>query len=146
MRLLGKSSGEGGCDGRAHGGGGDGARNGATARRAPTFHRSVMYGSYRQAGCLVEELAARGFDAGALDHRSPAATAAEPRNAFGNPSTPRAAMPAYGRKVRRLAAAVDRLPLSRPFPLDAPARAGRYDAVVIGSDEIWNSSPPQFCR
>ena len=112
-----------------------------------TFHRSVNYGSYWQARCLVEGLAARGHDVRLLDHRSRRVTAAEWRCAF-QPAlplrTPRAAMPAYGRKLRRLAAAVDALPLSRPFPLDAPAAAGRFDAVVVGSDEVWNFSHPWF--
>ncbi len=112
-----------------------------------TFHRSVNYGSYWQARCLVEGLAARGHDVRLLDHRSPRVTAAELRCAF-QPTlperTPRAAMPAYGRKLRRLAAAVDALPLSRPFPLDAPQDAGRFDAVVVGSDEVWNFSHPWF--
>jgi hypothetical protein len=112
-----------------------------------TFHRSVNYGSYWQARCLVEGLAARGHDVRLLDHRSPRVTAAEWRCAF-QPTlplrTPRAAMPAYGRKLRRLAAAVDRLPLSRPFPLDQPAAADGVDAVVVGSDEVWNFRHPWF--
>jgi hypothetical protein len=112
-----------------------------------TFHRSVNYGSYWQARCLVEGLAARGHDVRLLDHRSRRVTAAEWRCAF-QPAlpvrTPRSAMPAYGRKARRLAAAVDRLPLSRPFPLDRPGEADRVDAVVVGSDEVWNFRHPWF--
>lgn len=112
-----------------------------------TFHDSINYGSYWQARCLVEGLIARGHDAVLLDHRSPAVRSAELRSAF-QPElpdrTPRRHHPALGRKVRAFAAAVARLPRSPTFPLEAPEQAARMDAVVVGSDEVWNFSHPWY--
>lgn len=112
-----------------------------------TFHESINYGSYWQARCLVEGLAARGAPAILLDHRSPAVRSAELRSAF-QPHlpdrTPRRHHPALGRKVRAFAAAVDALPRSPVFPLDRPEAAAAVDTVVVGSDEVWNFSHPWY--
>ena len=112
-----------------------------------TFHASINYGSYWQARCLVEGLRARGHDAVLLDHRSPAVLSRELRNAF-QPElpvrTPRRHHPALGRKVRAFADAVSALPLSLPFPLDRPGEAQDYDAIVVGSDEVWNFAHPWY--
>ncbi|MCC2980356.1 polysaccharide pyruvyl transferase family protein [Sphingomonas sp. IC4-52] len=112
-----------------------------------TFHRSINYGSYWQARCLVEGLRARGLDAELLDHRSRRVEWREARNAF-QPTLPVRTDPrhfaALGRKTRALIAAVDALPLSPPFPLEDPTRAPRYDTVVVGSDEVWNFRHPWY--
>ena len=112
-----------------------------------TFHASINYGSYWQARCLVEGLRARGHDAVLLDHRSCSVRSRELRSAF-QPSlperTPRREQPALGRKVRAFDAAVSALPLSAAFALDDPAAAGDYDAVVVGSDEVWNFAHPWY--
>ncbi|MDF2495620.1 polysaccharide pyruvyl transferase family protein [Sphingomonas sp.] len=112
-----------------------------------TFHRSINYGSYWQARCLVEGLRARGHDAELLDHRSRCVDWREARNAF-QPTLPARTDPrhfaALGRKTRAMIAAVDALPLSPPFPLEDPAASPRYDAVVVGSDEVWNFRHPWF--
>ena len=112
-----------------------------------TFHASINYGSYWQARCLAEGLRARGHDAVLLDHQSCGIISRELRNAF-QPDlperTPRAHHPALGRKVRAFRDAVAGLPLSPPFPLDAPEAAGEHDAVVVGSDEVWNFSHPWY--
>ena len=112
-----------------------------------TFHRSINYGSYWQARCLVEGLRARGLDAEILDHRSRRVEWREARNAF-QPTLPVRTDPrhfaALGRKTRALIAAVDALPLSRPFPLEDPAQMERYDTIVVGSDEVWNFRHPWY--
>lgn len=112
-----------------------------------TFHDSINYGSYWQARCLVEGLAARGDHVVLLDHRSRPVRSAELRSAF-QPElparTPRRHHPALGRKVRAFAEAVAALPRSPAFPLDAPGEAARMDAVVVGSDEVWNFSHPWY--
>jgi hypothetical protein len=112
-----------------------------------TFHRSINYGSYWQARCLVEGLRVRGLDAEILDHRSRRVEWREARNAF-QPTLPVRTDPrhfaALGRKTRALIAAVDALPLSRPFPLEDPAQMDRYDTIVIGSDEVWNFRHPWY--
>lgn len=112
-----------------------------------TFHRSINYGSYWQARCLVEGLRARGLDAEILDHRSRRVEWREARNAF-QPTLPVRTDPrhfaALGRKTRALIAAVNALPLSPPFPLEDAARSPRYDAIVIGSDEVWNFRHPWY--
>lgn len=112
-----------------------------------TFHRCINYGSYWQARCLVEGLRARGHDAVLLDHQDAGVTRAELRCAF-QPLLPvrtrRSDHPDYGRKTRRFIAAVDALPLSPPFELNRPEDAGHYDAVVVGSDEVWNFRHPWY--
>jgi hypothetical protein len=112
-----------------------------------TFHRSINYGSYWQARCLVEGLRARGLDAELLDHRSRRVEWREARNAF-QPTLPVRTDPrhfaALGRKTRALIAAVDALPLSPAFPLDESGQMPRYDAIVVGSDEVWNFRHPWY--
>ena len=112
-----------------------------------TFHRSINYGSYWQARCLVQGIRARGFDAKLLDYDCSAVRRAEigcalqpelPRR------TPRASLKGYAAKVRRFDDAVSALPLSRRFQLNEPGNAGEYDAIVVGSDEVWNFRHPWF--
>ncbi|MBF7013830.1 polysaccharide pyruvyl transferase family protein [Novosphingobium resinovorum] len=112
-----------------------------------TFHRCINYGSYWQARCLVEGLKAMGHDAELLDHDSVQVRSAEWRCAF-NPQLPvrtrRDDLARYGAKARRFLTAFDRLPQSRRFSLDHPEEAGEYDAVVVGSDEVWNFRHPWY--
>jgi hypothetical protein len=58
--------------------------------------------------------------------------------------TPRSAFHRYARKARNFLAAFERLPRSPRFPLAQPERAGAYDAVLIGSDEVWNFRHPWY--
>ena len=53
-------------------------------------------------------------------------------------------MPQYRAKTRKFVDAVARLPLSRRFSLDDPEAAGEYDAIVVGSDEVWNFRHPWY--
>jgi hypothetical protein len=112
-----------------------------------TFHRCINYGSYWQARCLVEGLRARGFDAELLDHHCACVERAELRCAF-QPKlperTPRQELRAYAEKTRRFFQAFPRLPLSRRFSMHRPQDAGRYDAIVVGSDEVWNFRHPWY--
>jgi hypothetical protein len=112
-----------------------------------TFHKCINYGSYWQARCLVEGLRSRGHDAELLDHDCERIRQAEARCAF-QPKlperTPRHELRSYGAKARRFVDAISRLPLSRRFPLHQPEAAGRYDAIVVGSDEVWNFRHPWY--
>ncbi|PNQ04888.1 polysaccharide pyruvyl transferase family protein [Sphingobium sp. SA916] len=112
-----------------------------------TFHRCINYGSYWQARCLVEGLRRMGVEAELLDHESPRVTWAELRCAL-SPTlpqrTPRSDFPAYARKTRKFREAFERLPLSRRFPIDRPEEMGDYDAVIVGSDEVWNLRHPWY--
>ena len=112
-----------------------------------TFHRCINYGSYWQARCLVEGLRARGYEAELLDHQDETVSRAEWRCAF-QPSlperTPRSELAAYKEKGRKFLAAFEDLPLSPRFPVHQPGAAGRYDAVVVGSDEVWNFRHPWY--
>ena len=112
-----------------------------------TFHRCINYGSYWQARCLVEGLRRLGHDAELLDHHSSAATRAEWRCAF-QPQLPwrtaRDDYPRYAAKARRFLAAFDALPQSPRFPIDRPDEAGRYDLILVGSDEVWNFRHPWY--
>ena len=72
-----------------------------------TFHRCINYGSYWQARCLVEAIAARGHDAVLLDHHSCAVTSREWRYAF-PAAHPRAVVPRGCGAIRAQAAQVPR--------------------------------------
>ena len=112
-----------------------------------TFHKCINYGSYWQARCLVEGLRARGHDAELLDHHCDCVQRAELRCAF-QPTLPtrtrRQDMPAYAAKTRAFAREIARLPLSRRFSLHEPEAVGGYDAILVGSDEVWNLSHPWY--
>ncbi|WP_205480819.1 polysaccharide pyruvyl transferase family protein [Sphingomonas arenae] len=112
-----------------------------------TFHRCINYGSYWQARCLVEGLQQRGVQAELLDHDSPEVNLAEWRCSL-QPGLPerssRPELKKYKRKARRFFDAWDHLPRSRAFPLESPEAAGSYDAVVVGSDEVWNFRHPWY--
>ena len=112
-----------------------------------TFHRCINYGSYWQARCLVEGLRARGLDAELLDHDCESVRLAEARCAL-QPKlpdrTPVRELPRYRAKAREFIKAISRLPLSRTFSLHQPESAGEYDAIVVGSDEVWNFRHPWY--
>jgi hypothetical protein len=112
-----------------------------------TFHRCINHGSYWQARCLVEGLRARGCDAVLLDHRSRRVDLAEWRCAL-RPTLPTPVPPTdrphYRRKMRKFVAAVATLPMSAPFELTDPRAVGRFDTVVVGSDEVWNLAHPWY--
>src|SRR5215212_8272230 len=112
-----------------------------------TFHRSINYGSYWQARCLVEGIRARGHEAELLDHdcakirRAEACCALQPELPA---RTPRRLLRSYAAKARKFGEAVAALPLSRPFPLHRPEQADGYDSIVVGSDEVWNFRHPWY--
>lgn len=112
-----------------------------------TFHRSINYGSYWQARCLVEGLQARGHQVELLDHDCPCIQRAEYECAL-QPELPRqtssAHLRSYAAKARKFDRAVAALPLSAGFPMHNPERAPPYDAIVVGSDEVWNFRHPWF--
>ena len=112
-----------------------------------TFHRSINYGSFWQASSLVEGLRARGHDAELLDYDCSCVRRAEIECAL-QPELPirtrRGHLKDYATKARKFTEAVTSLPLSRRFSMHHPSRAGEYDAVVVGSDEVWNFRHPWF--
>ena len=112
-----------------------------------TFHKCINYGSYWQARCLVEGLRKRGFDAELLDHDCTCIRRAEARCAL-QPAlperTPRHELTQYGAKTRKFVAAIARLPMSNRFSLHQPEAATEYDAIVVGSDEVWNFRHPWY--
>jgi hypothetical protein len=112
-----------------------------------TFHKCINYGSYWQARCLVEGLRARGHDAELMDHDCACIRRAEAKCAL-QPKlpkrTPAHELPAYRTKTRKFVDAISRLPLSRRFSLHRPEAAREYDAVVVGSDEVWNFRHPWY--
>ena len=112
-----------------------------------TFHNCINYGSYWQARCLVEGLRAAGHDAELLDHDCRRVRASEARCAL-QPRLPERSslheLRSYAAKVRRFVGAIVRLPLSRRFSLHEPEAAGEYDAIIVGSDEVWNFRHPWY--
>ncbi|HEU0044145.1 polysaccharide pyruvyl transferase family protein [Sphingomonas sp.] len=112
-----------------------------------TFHRCFNYGSYWQARCLVEGLRSLGHDAELLDHDDEAVNRAEARCLM-QPALPhrtaRSDMPAMKAKARKFVAAIEALPLSPRFALDEWGASPTYDAVVVGSDEVWNFRHPWY--
>jgi hypothetical protein len=112
-----------------------------------TFHRSINYGSHWQARCLVEGLRARGHEVELLDHDCPCIRRAELRCAL-QPElprrTPRRLLRSYAAKTRKFLLAIAAFPLSKRFSLHDPGSVGEYDAIVVGSDEVWNFRHPWF--
>jgi hypothetical protein len=112
-----------------------------------TFHKCINYGSYWQARCLVEALRAKGHEAELLDHDCRCVRRAEAHCAL-QPKlperTPRDELGKYAKKTRRFVEAVAGLPLSRRFSLHEPHAASGYDAIVVGSDEVWNFRHPWY--
>jgi hypothetical protein len=106
-----------------------------------TFHRCINYGAYWQARCLVEGVRAMGHDAVILDHRSWRVAAREWTWGLW-PVSPDFIPPLdylrYARKEWAFFRAISRLPRSRPFSLERPARMEHYDVVLVGSDEVWS--------
>ena len=112
-----------------------------------TFHKCINYGSYWQARCLVEGLRRQGHDAELLDHDCKCIRRAEVRCAL-QPKlperTPRAELGQYAAKTRKFVDAVGALPLSPRFSLHEPQSTDQYDAIVVGSDEVWNFRHPWY--
>jgi hypothetical protein len=112
-----------------------------------TFHKCINYGSYWQARCLADGLRARGHEVELLDHDCTCIRRAEVRCAL-QPKlperTPRSELSAYAEKTRRFVKAIAELPLSKRFSLHEPEAAGHYDAIVVGSDEVWNFRHPWY--
>jgi hypothetical protein len=112
-----------------------------------TFHKCINYGSYWQARCLAAGLRARGHEVELLDHDCKRIRRAEVRCAL-QPKlpdrTPARELSAYADKTRRFVKAIAELPLSRRFSLHEPEDAGDYDAIVVGSDEVWNFRHPWY--
>ena len=112
-----------------------------------TFHRCINYGSYWQARRLVEGLRRRGHDAVLMDHRSTRVNRAEWRCAL-SPLRPARAphgdVQAYAAKARKFFCSFAELPMSPAFRLDDPSEAETFDAVVVGSDEVWNLRHPWY--
>jgi len=88
-----------------------------------------------------------GHDAVLLDHDADYIRRVEWRCAF-QPLLPtrsgRDDVRRYGDKARAFLDAFETLPQSPRFPLDRPEEAGRWDAVVVGSDEVWNFAHPWY--
>src|SRR5438270_3129543 len=112
-----------------------------------TFHKCINYGSYWQARCLVEALTARGHQVELLDHDCRCVRRAEAKCAL-QPKlperTPRRELRHYRLKTRKFIDAFAALPRSRRFSLHEPQSAGEYDAIVVGSDEVWNFRHPWY--
>ena len=112
-----------------------------------TFHRCINYGSYWQARCLTEGLREMGHDAQLLDHHNDEVARAEWRCSF-QPALPertrRSDLPAFKAKGRKFLSAFDALPQSPRFPLHRPETLSGYDAIVVGSDEVWNFRHPWY--
>jgi hypothetical protein len=96
---------------------------------------------------MVEALRSRGYEAELLDHDCRCIRRAEARCAL-QPKlperTPRHELPIYAKKTRRFIDAISELPLSRTFSLHEPEAGEAYDAVIVGSDEVWNFRHPWY--
>jgi hypothetical protein len=112
-----------------------------------TFHKCINYGSYWQARCLAEGLHGRGHSVEILDHDCACIRRAEVQCAL-QPTlpdrTPRHQLKDYAKKTRRFVRAIGQLPLSRRFSLHEPEGTDEYDAIVVGSDEVWNFRHPWY--
>jgi hypothetical protein len=112
-----------------------------------TFHRSINYGSYWQARCLVEGLRARGHSVVIADHDSWRINVAEWKCGL-RPVLPshvsKSDSVLYGLKMLKLSRAFSMLPRSARFALENPSTMESFDLVVVGSDEVWNLSHPWY--
>lgn len=112
-----------------------------------TFHKCINYGSYWQARCLAEGLASSGARVELLDHHCPTVRRAELSCAL-RPTLPEATpaehRSAYKAKARAFESASAAMPLSQAFSLHDPSDLPAYDAVVVGSDEVWNLAHPWY--
>lgn len=112
-----------------------------------TFHKCINYGSYWQALNLAKGLQAKGHHAVLLDHQSGRVRFAELKCAL-QPVLPTPVPPGdrplYRQKAEAFFSAFERLPLSKPFPLDDPSQMEAFDMVVVGSDEVWNLAHPWY--
>lgn len=110
-----------------------------------TFHRCINYGSYWQARCLAEGVAATtGTGVRILDHASRRVELKEWRCALRPELRAPGDRKAHARKVRAFAQAQRALPLGTAFDLARPGAAGAWGTVVVGSDEVWNFSHPWY--
>lgn len=112
-----------------------------------TFHRCINYGSYWQAKCLVEGLRVAGYNAKILDHDSRQINIAEWKCAY-QPNLPSTVIesdyPLYREKIEKFFQAFETLPLSHRFNINEPEQLQEYDAVIVGSDEVWNLFHPWY--
>lgn len=112
-----------------------------------TFHKCINYGSYWQARCLAEGLRGRGHQVELLDHDCECVRRAEVRCAL-QPKlperTPAGELKQYSEKTRRFIKAIAELPLSKRFSVHEPHTARKYDAIIVGSDEVWNFRHPWY--
>ncbi|RFZ83515.1 polysaccharide pyruvyl transferase family protein [Mucilaginibacter terrenus] len=112
-----------------------------------TFHRCINYGSYWQSRCLAEGLQERGHEVEILDHHSSRVNFSEWKCGL-QPvlptPVPAGDRPLYREKMEKFFKLFDKMPLSKPFPLDDPSKMEEYDVVVVGSDEVWNLSHPWY--
>ncbi|HKT85251.1 MAG TPA: polysaccharide pyruvyl transferase family protein [Novosphingobium sp.] len=110
-----------------------------------TFHRCINYGSYWQARCLAEGMAAAtGAPVRILDHASRGVEIKEWRCALRPELTSPGDRKAHAGRIRAFARARGALPLGRRFELSRPETAGRHGTVVVGSDEVWNFRHPWY--
>lgn len=110
-----------------------------------TFHRCINYGSYWQARCLAEGMAAEtGARVRILDHASRRVEVKEWRCALRPELIHPGDRKAHAGRIRAFARAQRMLPLSDRFELSRPETAGHHDAVVVGSDEVWNFRHPWY--
>nr|WP_314444384.1 polysaccharide pyruvyl transferase family protein [uncultured Sphingomonas sp.] len=112
-----------------------------------TFHKCINYGSYWQARCLAEGLSEGGAEVELLDHQCSDVAQAELDCAL-EPTlpepTPARHRSAYASKVRAFEQAFAAMPLSPGFSLHDASDLPAYDAVVVGSDEVWNLAHPWY--
>jgi hypothetical protein len=112
-----------------------------------TFHKCINYGSYWQGRCLAEGLGVSGATVELLDHHCPSVRMAELRCALAPTlpePTPAAHRSAYKAKARAFEQAFADLPMSPAFSLHDAGELAAYDAVVVGSDEVWNLAHPWY--
>lgn len=105
-----------------------------------TIHASDNYGSVLQASCLVDVLGEFG-DVSVLDYRPVRVNVGYAQDWLPYQVLRRRINPQFldfGRKHRRLVAARRELPLTDRVWRPRPDHFQGYDAVVVGSDEVWS--------
>ena len=105
-----------------------------------TFHAGPNYGGYYQALCLCEAIASLGHDACIINYKNAHHFQKEKLR----PSAYRRPLKLWHdfQKHRAFKQAIDLMPLSAPEVVTSTSgiRWNDYDAIVIGSDIVWNRS------
>lgn len=103
-----------------------------------TFHREINFGAYIQAYMLQKHLKSNGYDAVIIDYQSPESKKGN-FNAFIRAKVRRPKeLLQNALKISKFKKAQNKIKTTDHFSEPEQFPAAKLDAVVVGSDEVWN--------